>query len=160
MIQSGLLIPALPRFLLLLLALVALTACGVEFKEEYPDTEVFKGIELSGERLTNAPLTVTVTVSLGYPVPVRIACLYERKGVLRPDLRRLTFEERATRIGEVVLSPATTEDGPQGQAPTQRLSFPFSVAEAGDYFLACLTPAAADNGLGINFRIEAGPTSS
>lgn len=157
MIRYGLLTPALQRLLSTSLALLALTGCGVQLRDEFQPTEVFQGLEISGELRTNAPLLVTVTVSQVYPVPVRVACLYERTGALSADQRRLTFEERATRIGEAVLDAAPQAQRPPVKAPTQRLSFPFRLTEPGEYFLACITPAAADNGLGITFRVEAAP---
>ncbi|HLF79444.1 MAG TPA: hypothetical protein VJB57_18335 [Dehalococcoidia bacterium] len=140
----------LPRLLLLALLLPPLTACGVSFSETFDGTEMFKTISLAGERAPNAQLTVTVAFTQTYPVPVELACFYESGDKLSDDDYRVAFQERAKRIGEVVLPPYTP--------PLKRevVSFDFSVPEPGNYFLACLTPAAADNGLGLLFTIHEG----
>src|SRR3989304_3351207 len=72
MIRGGLLTPPFARFLIILITLAALPTCGVELKETFEGTEVFKGIALSGERVAGGELTLTLTVRQGYAVPVRI----------------------------------------------------------------------------------------
>jgi hypothetical protein len=141
----------LPRLLLVVLLLPLLTACGVSFSDTFDGTEMFKTISLAGERSANAQLTVVVTVTQTYPVPVELACYYESGDKLSDDEYRVAFQERAKRIGEVTLPPYVP--------PLQRqpVSFDFSVPEPGNYFLACLTPAAPDNGLGLSFKIEDRP---
>ncbi len=153
--RGGLLtLTPLPRLLLLLMTLAAVPACGVQLRESSPSTELFKEIALSGERVPGRELTVTVTVSQGYPVPVRVACLYEKERQLSKEEKELSFAERATLIGETVLPPASA--GRPGDAgTTRRLSFTFSVPEAGSYDLACMTPAAADNRLVLSFKVDA-----
>jgi len=101
-------LPPLPRLILFLVTLAALPACGVEFKESFEGTELIKTIALSGERVAGRQLTVTLTVSQGYPVPVRVACLYANRN-RGPAESNLEFEERATLIGETLL-PAAPAD--------------------------------------------------
>jgi len=154
MIRGGLLTPPFARFLIILITLAALPTCGVELKETFEGTEVFKGIALSGERVAGGELTLTLTVSQGYAVPVRIACLYENRSTRPPGWQKLAFEERATLIGETVL-PAVVGSKPGDGGERQTFSFPFVVPEAGDYQVVCLTPAAPDNALRIEFRVAA-----
>jgi hypothetical protein len=135
------------------LLLVLLPACGVSFGESFDGTEMFKAISLAGDRSPGAELTLTVTVIQSNPVPVQITCVYEDSNNLTDDDYRVAFHERASRIGSVVL-PAGSEE-----AKREAISFTFSVPEPGDYFLACLTPAAAENGLGLSFTIKDGAAS-
>jgi len=139
--------------------LPSLVACGVRLRESFEGTEVFQGIHLSGERSVNSPLTVTLSINQGYPVPLQVVCYYENDHKLTEDQKNLTFQERATPIGETVLPPSPGHR-PSEKLQTQSLSFRFSVPEPGNYFLACLTPAAADNGLGVAFVIKEGATRS
>ena len=144
----------LPPPVLLPLLLVLATGCGVSFSDGFDGTELFKDIDLAGERSVGSELTLTVSVAPVYAVPVRIACFYEDADELTDDEVRLAFEERATKIGEAVLPPAADRRPDEGDAvPTEELRFRFAVHEPGHYFLACLTPAAADNGYGLRFEI-------
>src|SRR3989304_3897617 len=118
MIRGGLLTPPFARFLIILITLAALPTCGVELKETFEGTEVFKGIALSGERVAGGELTMTLTVSQGYAVPVRIACLYENRSTRPPGWQKLAFEERATLIGGTVL-PADVGAKPGGAGRAQ-----------------------------------------
>ena len=131
---------------------LALTACGVSFSETFDGTELFKSLSLTGDRTAGSELTVTVMVTQTYRVPVEVACFYEDPNNLSDDDYHVAFQERAQRVGETVLPPATTTD--RKSIERQPVSFTFSVRKPGDYFLACLTPAAPDNGLGVNFTIE------
>lgn len=135
-----------------LVALLFLSACGVAFSDDFDGTELFKGISLSGERVPGAELTVHLRINNGYPVPVRIGCYYEDPKTVTKEQEELAFNERATLIGETVL-PAQEGRRPDKKYPGQELSFSFAAPEAGSYFLACFTPAAKDNGLGLNFKI-------
>ncbi len=153
MIRNGLVpLRDLPRLLFLVTLLSTLTACGVSFHETFDGTETFKGISLAGDRSVGSELTLTVTVAQIYPVPMEIACYYEDGDHLTDDDYRVAFQERAKRIGETVLPPASLP------IERQLLTFDFSVPEPGNYFLACLTPAAADNGLGLLFTIRGDST--
>jgi hypothetical protein len=146
---------ALPRLVSLVVLLSTLTACGVSFHETFDGTETFKSISLAGDRSVGSELTLTVTVAQIYPVPVVIACFYEDSDHLTDDDNRVAFQERAKRIGETVLPPATLP------IERQLLTFDFSVAEPGRYFLVCMTPAAADNGMYLLFTIrDAMPATS
>lgn len=144
----------LPRLLLLLVLLSVLPACGVAFTDDWDGTELFRGMKLDGERNVNSELTLTIWLRPGYPVPVHIACVYERDRELTDDEEKLTFHERATQIGEATLTPAPGKRPNDKSIELEPYSFTFSVHEPGKYFLACLTPAAADNGLGMSFTIR------
>jgi hypothetical protein len=149
----------LARRLLPLVLILALTACGVDFKTTYDDTELFKSVSLGGDRLVNADLTLSVVVTPAYPVPVHVACYYENGDALTDDQLNRSFIERAERIGETVLPPSAGRK-PDDDVPEQTLSFHFSIPAPGEYFLACLTPAAADNGLGLLFTIRQAPAAA
>jgi hypothetical protein len=135
------------------------TACGVQFREDFDGTELFKAIDLQGERIPGSVLEVSVSVNSVYPVPVQVACFYEDGSKLTDDQYKLAFHERATSIGDEVL-PATIGRKPGDDVERRQLRFSFRVDEPGDYFVACLTPAAPDNGLGRSFTISEAPTGS
>jgi hypothetical protein len=147
--------------LLPLVLLAALgVACGVTLGASDEGTELFTGLEIRGDRAAGAPLTVSVEVTQGYPLPVRLACLYEDDEHLTADEKKLAFVERATLIGETVL-PAATRDRPDEQdIPVQTISFDFQIDEAGDYVVACLTPAAPENGWSTRLRIDESATAA
>jgi hypothetical protein len=140
------------RLLALPIALLSLTACGIEFSSSFEGTELFKSIQLTGERRVGAELTITVMVNPVYPTPVHIGCYYEDDERLTNDQAKLDFADRAMKVGETVLEPAHDRT-PADDAERIPLSFRFVVNEPGDYFIACLTPAAPDNGLGVSFEI-------
>jgi hypothetical protein len=144
---------------LLLFPALAL-GCGVTFREQFFGTELFQSIDLSGQREINSELTLSLTITQGYPVPVHIACYYEDGSKLTDDQHKLAFQERATLIGETVL-PGDIRERPGGsEVKAQKLSYKFRLAEPGDYFLACLTPASPENGLGYLFTIKPPPGST
>jgi hypothetical protein len=134
--------------------LPVLAGCGVSFHEDFDGTELFKTIWLSGDRVVDSTLTVTLTVTQTYAVPLELACYYENSDKLTDDDYRVAFQERAKRIGEAVLEPYAP--------PLERevLTFDFSVPEPGKYFLACMTPASPDNGLGVQFTVRASSASA
>ena len=140
---------ALPLVLLLLA-----TGCGVRFSDGFDGTELFKDIELSGERRPGAELTLTLRLASIYPVPVSIGCFYEAEAGLTDDERRLSFPERATKIGETMLAASPDRLADAADAPTETRRFRFAAPAPGAYLLACLTPAAAENGYGLSFEIE------
>ena len=164
------------------LAVLALASCGgriagVSFSEEFEGTELFKTAWLTeattggaGEVCakegatwvcrTGMQLNVNVGITNGYPVPVRVACYYEDPDAVTEDDEKLTFAERAKLIGETVL-PAQDGRRPDTYAPKagnsnalETLSFAFPAPERGKYLLVCLTPAAADNGIALTFKID------
>jgi hypothetical protein len=146
-----------PRFLFAPLFFVILaiahTGCGVSFHDQFFGTELFRSLEIDGEKVVDSDLTVTIMYTQGYPVPVRVACYYEDGSRLTEDQQKLAFQERATKVGETVL-PAAEGERPGTDLPEKKLSFHFSIDEPGNYFLACLTPAAPENGLGQAFEIR------
>jgi hypothetical protein len=138
----------------LLVLLLVLPACaGVSLREPGDEGELFKDISLAGERLAGKQLTVTISVSQGYPVPVRVACYFENPSKLTPAQLQLPREERATKIGETLL-PAKQGGIPKEGGELQQLNYAFAVPEAGDYLLLCSTPAAPDNRMRLRFRVE------
>jgi hypothetical protein len=141
------------RRLVLLTLLLALPACGLRLNATGTGTELFEDVELTGERVTGSELTVTVTLTPSYPVPVRVACIYENEVVEPAYLDIVAFEERATVIGETVLEPSTGSR-PDEEGPERQLSYRFTAPPPGRYFLSCLTPAAPDNGMGFYFTIR------
>lgn len=136
----------------LLLVVPLLAACGVNFRDTFTGTEVFYGMAVHGERRPGSELTLDVTVTHGYPAPLAIGCYYEDGDKLTDDQMMLPFEQRATAIAEFVLPPA--HGARPDAAPAARYTFPFTIPEAGRYFIACLTPAAADNGWGFVLTIR------
>ena len=138
---------------LLVLLLLALPACGVAFRSDFEGTEVFKSISLSGDRVAGSELTLNVEVAQPYPVPLLITCYYEDPDALTEDEKNVAFQERAPVIGKTVL-PAREGGDPQDKVEKQKLSFKFKVDQPGTYFVACLTPAAAENGYGLSFTVR------
>jgi hypothetical protein len=142
---------------LLPLLLLAATACGVRFGAPDPETELFADLELTGDRVPNGDLTLTVTVTQGYPVPVRIACYYDLADRdLTDDEENVAFENRAPQIGETVLPAAPPGTSPgDDDLPKTQIEFNFSLTQPGLYNLVCLTPGAAENGIVMTARISA-----
>jgi hypothetical protein len=125
----------------------------VSFRSNFEGTEVFKSISLSGERVVGTELTLNVEVAQPYPVPLQITCYYEDPDALTDDEKSLAFQERAPVIGNTVL-PARVGSDPQDKVEKQKLSFKFKVDQPGTYFVACLTPGAAENGYGLSFTVR------
>ena len=142
------------RLFLVPLALAGLTACGISFSNDFDSTEMFKDIGLAGDLRPGSELTVTLEIEQSYPVPVEIACFYENDYSVSEDLQKVPFEERARRAGSTILLPAR-ETTQGGDARRQQISFRFTAPEPGEYSLACLTPAAPENTLGLSFEITA-----
>src|SRR4051812_35409006 len=142
------------RSLFLLALLLAVPACGVSFRSEFKGTEVFKSISVSGQRVVGSELTLNVEVAQPYPVPVQVSCYFENQDDLTEDQKMVAFQERAAKVGETVL-PANVGSAPQDKVDKQKLSFTFKPATPGDYFAACITPGAPDNGYGMSFTVKA-----
>ena len=129
------------------------------FRDNFDGTELIKEVEVTGDRFVNRQLTVTMELNEAYPVPVRVACYYENQNRLSKDERKVAFHERATLIGQQMLEPTPT-GRPDEKVERSSVSFEFTVSEPGDYFLACITPAAPDNGIGKRFRVRSAGAAS
>jgi hypothetical protein len=151
------------RITVFLCLAVATAACGVSFSDSFDGTEVFKGISLGGGACSvqadvwRCPkvdqLTVDLQIADGYPVPLRIACYYEDPDTVTEDQDKLAFHERAMLAGESTVDPKEGRKPGDKHIDRELVSISFPAPPPGDYFLACLTPAAADNGLGLSFKI-------
>jgi len=130
-----------------------LPACGIQFGGSFDGTELFKDLEIEGDRFANRPLIIAVEVNQSYSVPVRVACYYEDRENLTEDEEKVAFHERAVLIGDRVLEPSGAEE-PADDVARETLRFPFSVPEPGSYFAACLTPASPENGIGTDFELR------
>ncbi|MPZ50160.1 MAG: hypothetical protein GEU75_12835 [Dehalococcoidia bacterium] len=142
----------LPFFLAF--TLFASVGCGVRFTSPDPGTELFEDMDISGLRTAGSPLTISLTLNQAYPVAVRVACYYDLSDRdLTDDEKSLPFEERANKAGEAILPPAP-EHRPDDEVALTKLDFSFSIPEPGRYFLACLTPASPENGIGSTVTIR------
>src|SRR5687767_6951144 len=138
----------------LLLLLLALPGCGVSFRSNFTGTEIFKSVSLSGERVVGSELTLNLVVTQPYPVPVQIACYAENQDNLTDDQKSVIFHERAPLVGQVVLEPRVGGDPQDKNVEKRELSFKFTPSDAGEWFVACLTPGAAENGYGMAFKVR------
>ena len=114
------------------MASLAAAACGVQFASPIVDDEFFTGIEVSGELVTGAPLTVLFRYQTNYPTVVEVIC------ELRQD------DELVKEIGRITTPPmiyGTADATPMPGA----FAFDFVVDAAGEYRVECLTPADEDN---------------
>ena len=150
--SSGLKTSPFSRIFVAFLALVSVMACGVQFSSPSADTELFKSIEIEGNLAPDSILSLTISLNRSYPVPVRIACFYENPANLTKDQMALSFHERASKIGETVLTPRI-KASPNDDLELETLVFTFTIADPGDYTLACLTPASPENALGVAFSL-------
>jgi hypothetical protein len=157
--------PSLPALLLAAFFLFGGLRCGVAFHDKFEGTEFFKRMTVcdqAGRCTTGATrqypsgtaLKIDLTVTQGYPVPVEVACYYEDESHLTDDQKQVVFHERAALAAKTVLSPATEGRPNQKHLPEQHLTFDLTIVAPGDYFLACLTPASGDNGLGVGLKIR------
>jgi hypothetical protein len=144
---------SLPRTLVLLTALLLLPACGIDFSESDRGDDMFKRMSLAGDRFVNRELVVSLDVTVAYPVPVKIACYYENRALLSPEQRNVPFAERALLIGERVMPPVAANH-PSKDAPRETVRFAFAVPNPGVYYLGCLTPAAPENRINMNFEVK------
>ncbi|HEY7269742.1 MAG TPA: hypothetical protein VH951_07935 [Dehalococcoidia bacterium] len=140
--------------------------CGVSFRDSFDGTEVFKGISISGvggdcvnrggdwQCAGVSQLTVHMTVTDGYPVPVQVACYMENPDTVTDDQEKLAFHERAPMVAEATLQPAAGAKPGDKHLQKQPLDMTFAAPPPGKYFVACVTPAAPDNGLGVNFTVS------
>ena len=145
---------ALVRLLFAPLTAVGLTACGVVFSSTFEGTEMFKGIALEGPMTPGSEITLILTLNPSYPVPVEIACFWDDDDSLTKDQQKIAFHDRAAPAGRrtVEAAPAGTKPGDDVENIIEVFTFP-APSTPGDYFVACLTPAAPDNGVGVSFDI-------
>jgi hypothetical protein len=132
-----------------------LPACGVVFIADFEGTEVFRDIEIEGDFVAGSPISVALTVRQPYPVPVAISCRFENADI-SDDQRRVVFAERSLSVFETILEPnpgpGLGDEDVDPEDMEQR--FEFTVDEPGEYFLACFTLAALENGIGQRFTVE------
>jgi hypothetical protein len=148
------LLPALRAAIVLLTFALPITACGIRFLDPDPETELFEDIEITGSRTPGSDLTINLTLTQAYPIAVQIGCYYEIAGKELSDFEEeLAFHERALQVAEATL-PASATTSPDDEVDERELQFHFSVPEPGRYFLACLTPASPENGIGMIFTIR------
>jgi hypothetical protein len=154
----------------LIVASVYSHACGVAIRDSFEGTEVFKGISLSGAASAGdagcvrgssawrcsgvSQLTVHLTVTNGYPVPVQVACYLEDSNLDTELQDKIAFHERAPMVAETTLQPKPGLKPGDKHLPKEPLDMTFTAPPPGDYFIACLTPAAPENGLGLNFSVS------
>ena len=142
----------------LFLLLLSLPACGIDFRSEFDGTEVFREFALDsdsmlgGEFITGSPIEVTLTVNQAYPVPIAISCRYEDVDIT-DDERQVAFNERALAVFETVLEANPGHHPRETEIDVRVTEFAFVVREPGDYFVACFTVAAPENGIGRGFTV-------
>jgi hypothetical protein len=147
------------RLAALLILLLSLPACGIEFVASEEGTELIDKVEVAGEFVEGGEVTVSVTVNHAYPVPVHIACYVENQSLVTEDEKDVAFHERADLVGEVYLDTALGPSGamhPNDEVDDQVFRYPFRVERPGTYFIACITPSAPDNGIGRTFNVRGG----
>ena len=138
--------------------LLLLPACGIDFVASEEGTELIDKVEVAGDFAAGSELTVTMTVNHAYPVPVHIACYVENQSDVTEDEKDVAFHERATLVGQEFLDTAQGTDSPlnpDDEVEKKKYSYPFTPETAGSYFVACITPAAPDNGIGRSFTVRA-----
>ena len=157
---------SLPALVLTVFFLFGGVRCGVAFHDKFEGTELFKKISVcdqAGNCTTGAtrqfpagaPLKVDLVVTQGYPVPVDVVCYYDEESHLTDDQKQVVFQERATPVARNTLAPATRGTRPDGKhLLEQHIRFDVTITRPGDYLLACLTPASAENGLGAGLKIR------
>jgi ABC-type transporter Mla maintaining outer membrane lipid asymmetry ATPase subunit MlaF len=140
------------------LLLLSLPACGIDFVASEEGTELIDKVEIAGDFVAGGEVTVTMTINQAYPVPVHIACYVENQDLVTEDQEDVVFHERATLVGEEFLDTAISPDrplNPDDEVEKLKFSYPFRVDQQGTYFIACITPAAPDNGIGRSFTVRA-----
>ena len=148
----------LRRLAPLLLLLLSLPACGIDFVASEEGTELIDKIEVMGNFVAGGEVTVKMTVNHAYPVPVHIACYVENQNLVTEDKEDVVFHERATLVGEEFLDTALSAGqplNPDDEVAKKTYSYSFTVDTPGTYFIACITPAAPDNGIGRTFTVRA-----
>jgi hypothetical protein len=151
--------PLALRLAPLLILLLTVPGCGIEFVASEEGTELIDSVTVSGEFVAGGEVMVTVTINQAYPVPVHVACYAQNESLVTEDEKDVSFHERATLVGQVYLDTAIGPSGamtPDTEVQKQTFSYPFRVERPGTYFIACITPAAPDNGVGRTFTVRGG----
>lgn len=116
---------------------------------------MFKSISLAGDMTPGSELTLTLKINPSYPAPLEVACFWEDDDTLTRDQQKIAFHDRAVPAGRTTVEPAAGATEPGKDVERIEAVFRFRAPErAGDYFVACLTPAAPENGLGVSFTIR------
>jgi len=149
--------PLALRLAPLLLLLLLLPACGIDFVASEEGTELIDKVEVAGDFVAGGDVTVTMTVNHAYPVPVHIACFVENQSEVTEDEKDVAFHERATLVGEEFLDTALSTNrplNPDDEVEKKKFTYSFTAEGPGSYFVACITPAAPDNGIGRSFTVR------
>jgi len=142
----------------LFLILLSLPACGIDFRSEFDGTEIFREFALDsesmrgGEFIAGTPIEVTLSANQAYPVPIAISCRYENVDIT-DDQRQVAFNERALSVFETVMEANPGHHPGETETDVRVFEFDFMVMEPGDYFVACFTVAAPENGIGRGFAV-------
>jgi hypothetical protein len=160
-----------PFFLALPIVVAALLshACGVSIRDTY-EGEFFKGMTVSGGPVDGSPpcrregslwlcptvsqLSLHLTITNAYPIPVKVACFMEDPDTVSKDMEDVPFHERAAQVAATVLEPEPGLKPADKDLPKTKLDLDFDAPQPGKYFLACITPASPENGLSLDLRIE------
>ena len=148
--------PLALRLAPLLILLLTLPGCGIDFVASEEGTELIDSVTVAGEFRAGGEVTVTMKINQAYPVPVHVACYVQNESLVTEDEKDVAFHERATLVGQVFLDTAIGPDTPDEQVQKQTYSYPFKVERPGTYFVACITPSAPDNGIGRTFTVRGG----
>lgn len=158
--------------LVVMLACV-LGACGIDFGEASPETEIFKGVTIEGPLVPGEPLTLTLSYARQYPVGILVRCdLLTKEDVptvtplpsatLAPLAERRTPEPTLPHIPRIRPTPTTKlfeilgtdlepydEGGPVGEATPVlgTIERRFLAPDPGEYVVWCYTPADLNNAI-------------
>ncbi|MEX1254981.1 MAG: hypothetical protein WEE64_11645 [Dehalococcoidia bacterium] len=145
-----------PLLLGALLATVLVAAgCGVDFSPESEESEIFRGLSITGDFRPSGTLSLTLEYQQPYPVLMTVACDLLRDGVGKRDDRLVA------RIFELPLN-VNENGGPVGESEPLLgdLKQDFRAPEqAGRYEVDCFTTAEEDNDIGRIITVAI-PTST
>jgi hypothetical protein len=111
---------------------IALTACGIRYRDPEPGTEFFSEIEIAGDQSVATPLTVTVGFEQFYPVEVELVCELRQGSTTLRELGRQ-------------LVPPLEQGEPEAIPVAGHATFDFTIDVPGAYDVECLTPKDEDN---------------
>lgn len=128
------------RLAALVVGALLLAGCGISFSGE-TSSELFTDLELHGEAVVGAEMTLEVTYEQLYPVAVEVSCY-----LVRPSRSRRL-------LGRDVLPP--NPDASEDPTPVAGSStFRFRVRTPGRYLALCNTPLDPDNSISEEFRVK------